>query len=175
MASNETFAFEPRAPVKPGTIASLHMHPTVSGEPMTSVESMTLVADKGIVGNVRYFGILDRRGNANKNHVSLFEREQIAEHAASVGLDTIAPGLTLSNVETRGVDLLDLVGFDVRVGATVVLRFYKARVPCTRMDEIAYGLFRLMRYKQGVLAEVIVGDEIKVGDTLCLVEEDAAT
>jgi len=40
------------------------------------------------------------------------------------------------------------------------------------MDEIAYGLFRLMRRKQGVLAEVIVGGDIKADDTLTVVEED---
>lgn len=99
-------------------------------------------------------------------------RSKIAEHATAIGLkEGIHPGLVLSNVETQGIDLVNLIGFDVRIGANVVLRFYKGRVPCARMDAIAPGLAKLMRRKQGVIAEVMVGGDIAVGDPLTVIDE----
>jgi hypothetical protein len=176
MASEKTsYEFEVSEATVPGTIASLHLHPAVSGGAMTDVKSMTLVPGKGIFGNVRYYDIRNRQGKANKNHVSLFEREQIAQHATDVGLKEIAPGVVLSNVETKDIDLLNLVGFDVQIGATAILRFYKGRVPCARMDAIALGLAKAMRHRQGVIAEVIVGGDIKIGDKIFIVEEKNTT
>ena len=42
---------------------------------------MTLVAGKGILNNTRYYDTINKRtGKLNINHVSLIEREQIADH-----------------------------------------------------------------------------------------------
>lgn len=149
-----------------GVVASLHMHPLISGDPMTRVEKMSLVAAKGIQGNTRYYAQSDRQGKPARNHVSLLEREQIADHAQEIGLDEIPPGLVLSNIETTGIDLQDCVGFRVRIGSSAILDVYKARVPCARMDAIAPGLARQMRCRQGVLAqvEILPGNEIRIVD-----------
>ena len=73
-------------------VASLHLHPAEAGEAMLAVDSMELVAGQGIVGNGRYFRRVSKSGQPGKRQVSLIEREQVAEHAVLLGLDTIPPG-----------------------------------------------------------------------------------
>lgn len=148
-----------------GRVVSLHLHPEKSGEPLRALEQMELVEQKGIVGNGRYFGRVSRStGQPSKRQVTLIEREQISEHAASLSLETILPGAVRSNIETLGINLIELIGREVRVGESTLL-FYEARTPCEKMDRICTGLRALMEdRKQGVLAQVVRGGRIKIGD-----------
>jgi hypothetical protein len=168
-----------------GIVASLHMHPTESGKPMISTEKMMLIKGKGIIGNVRYFDIKNKiTGKQNYNHLSLIEREQIVEHAIEISyvsnrsflekiffnsenFNEIMPGLIRSNIETTGINLMNLLDCKVMIGDTAVVRFYNPRIPCRQMDLIYPGLQKIMRNdKQGVLAEVVISGEIKVGDII---------
>ena len=148
-----------------GTVASLHLHPAHGGETLRPVESIMVVAEKGIAGNGRYFGRTTRStGLPSKRQVTLIEREQIAGHAATLGLPTIPPGVVRSNIETTGIDLIALVGRQVQVGEAV-LHFYEGRKPCDKMDRICAGLRALMEDdRQGVLAQVVRGGTIRIGD-----------
>jgi MOSC domain-containing protein YiiM len=149
-----------------GKVVSLHLHPAVGGEPMRAAEVIEVVAGKGIAGNGRYFARTNRLGQPSRRQASVIEREQIAKHAATLGLQSIAPGAVRSNIETADIDLIALVGRDVQVG-TAVLRFYEPRTPCEKMDRICQGLRKLMEnQKQGVLAEVVRGGTIRVGDAI---------
>jgi len=150
-----------------GRVASLHLHPEKAGEPMRSVDSFELVEQKGIRGNPRKFGAISRStGQPSKRQVTLMEREQMAEHAVALGLQTIAPGAVRSNIETLGVNLVALIGKQIQVG-TATLLFYEARTPCEKMDRICQGLRELMKnQKQGVLAQVVRGGVIRVGDSI---------
>lgn len=152
-----------------GRVASLHLHPEKGGEPLRSVEQIEVVAEKGIAGNPRKFGVISRStGQPSKRQVSLIEREQIAEHAAILGLPGIPPGVVRSNIETDGIDLVALVGKQIQIG-NAVLFFYEARIPCEKMDRICRGLRALMENnRQGVLAQVIRGGTICVGDALII-------
>jgi MOSC domain-containing protein YiiM len=150
-----------------GRVVSLHLHPEKSGEPLRLVEQIEVVAQKGIRGNGRYFGRLSRStGQPSKRQVTLVEREQISKHAASLGLEMISPGAVRSNIETLGVNLIELIGREVRAGEATLL-FYEARTPCEKMDRICEGLRTLMEdQKQGVLAQVVRGGVIRVGDSI---------
>ena len=149
-----------------GRVASLHLHPAKSGGAMSAVEVFEVIAEKGIVGNGRYFGRLGRAGLPGKRQMSLIEREQIAEHAAVMGLPRIPPGVVRANIETFEIDLISLLGRQVQVGGALLL-FYEARTPCEKMDRICQGLRALMEnQKQGVLAQVIQGGMIRVGDPI---------
>jgi len=122
------------SPAPPGRVASLHLHPNRSGEAFQGVEAVELVAEKGILGNGRYFGrISSSSGKSSRRQVSLIEREQIAEHAAALGLEGIPPGAVRANVETEGMNLVALVGRKIQVGSAVLL-LYEARVPCPNPD-----------------------------------------
>ncbi|MFN7140119.1 MAG: MOSC domain-containing protein [Limisphaerales bacterium] len=157
-----------------GYVASLHLHPEQSGEAFRKVSSMELVQDKGIVGNPRYFGRRSRSGGFSKRQVSLIEREIISEHAVSLGLECIPPGVVRSNIETQGVDLIALVGKRVRIG-TAVLCFYEPRTPCSKMDEICPGLREMMeKDRQGVMAQVVQSGRIAVKDAISLAEDGSA-
>ena len=150
-----------------GRVASLHLHPQEPDGPLRSVESFEAVAGRGIAGDERYFGKMSRStGGPSRRQVSLMEREQIAEHAATLGLETIAPGAVRANIETLGVKLVELVGQQWEIGEAIV-HFYEARKPCHKMDAICAGLRGLMENsRQGVMAEVVKSGRIRVGDAI---------
>ena len=75
-------------------------------------------------------------------------------------------GAVRSNIETRGINLTSLVGRQVQVGSAILF-FYEVRTPCQKMDEICPGLRELMEHgRQGVLAQVVRGGVVKIGDPI---------
>jgi len=150
-----------------GRVASLHLHPAKGGNDMLPVEELVLEEGKGIVGNGRYYN-RQTHGQPSKRQVSLIEREQLAEHANTLGIDRIAPGQARSNIETEGIDLVRFVGKRLQIGEA---RIYVtvARDPCSKMDLICEGLRKLMdNSKQGVLAQVVKSGRVKPGDSISL-------
>ena len=148
-------------------VASLHLHPQVPGSCLESVEVVELVEAKGIQGDVRYFGRVTRdTGKPARRQVTLIEREQIAEHTAALGLQSISPGAVRSNIETVGIDLVQLVGQEIAIGEAVLF-LYAPRDPCEKMDAICKGLReRMLNNRQGVLAEVRRSGKVRVGDPI---------
>ena len=147
-----------------GRVKSLHLHPDISGEAFQDVESIEIVAGKGILGNPRYFNRSSRR------HVTLIEREQIAAHAGALGLSQIPQGKVRSNIETTGIDLIRLIGQVIRIGDSATLFLYEPRKPCAKMDAICHGLRALMEpNRQGMVAEVKISGAIRVGDPITVV------
>lgn len=133
---------------------------------MLSYVELDFVAGQGIVQDKRYFGRKSRNGDPTRRQVTLIAREQIAEHAAVLGLEAIASGLVRANIETEGIDLVPLCGRTVRIGAAVLL-IGKPRDPCHKMDLIAPGLKNLMAAgKQGVLAQVITSGKVRLQDEI---------
>jgi MOSC domain-containing protein YiiM len=142
-----------------GIVASLHVHPVESGEPLLAIESVNLVEGKGILEDTRFLG---RR----RRQVTLIEREQLARHADALGVGEIAPGAARANIETTGMDLERFIGHRLRIGETI-LHINAPRTPCHKMDRICQGLRELMENgKQGVLATVVKGGSIRVGDSI---------
>jgi MOSC domain-containing protein YiiM len=151
-----------------GKVASLHMHPDVAGEPLRAVSEVYAEAGKGLVGDCRVFGRKNQKGEPGRRQVSLIAREEIARHAAALGLPEIAPGAARSNIETTGLNLLSFLGREMEVGEAVLL-IYEARTPCWKMDRIAAGLQAMMSQgRQGVLAQVIRSGWIRIGDAIRL-------
>ncbi len=155
--------------VMAGRVASLHLHPEEPDRPLRVVEAVEAVAGKGIVGDNRYFGRMSRStGQPTRRQISLIAREQIAKHAAVLGLQSIEPGAVRANIETLNLDLVQLVGQHVTIGGAV-LYFYEPRRPCHKMDALCSGLRALMEDgRQGVMAEVIRSGRIAVGDGIRL-------
>jgi MOSC domain-containing protein YiiM len=152
--------------MSPGRIASLHLHPSEGGEPLVAVTRLEVVAGKGIVGNRRYFDRKRRDGTPSLRQITLIEREQLAEHAAALGMGEIAPGVARSNIETVGISLVPLVGRRIRI-ASAVLEIHAPRDPCEKMDRICEGLRELMKpHRQGVLATIVSDGAISVGDAI---------
>jgi MOSC domain-containing protein YiiM len=158
-----------------GCVASLHLHPREPGEVFQNVSAIEVEAQKGIVGNPRYFARRSRDGGNSKRQVSLIEREQIAEHATTLGLETISPGTIRANIETSGVNLVSLVGKEIQIGGAILF-LYEARTGCAKMDAICSGLRKLSDGNRlGVLAQVVCSGRIEVGDEISLVKKPIAS
>ena len=157
------------SPALSGRVASLHLHPAEPGTPLHATDAVELVAGRGIQGDTRYFGRLSRdNGQPTRRQVTLIEREQVAEHAATLGLPSIAPGAVRSNIETTGINLISLLGREVEIGGALLL-LHSPRDPCAKMDALCQGLRALMMdRRQGVLAEVLRSGTIRVGDAIRL-------
>ena len=71
-------------------VVSLHLHPLEPGALLTTVDSIEVVTGKGVLNDTRFFGRLSKdTGQPSRRQVSLMEREQIAGHAAALGLPAI--------------------------------------------------------------------------------------
>ena len=104
----------------------------------------------------------------NWRQVSLIECEQLVKHAENLGHPGFAPGEVRSNIETEGLDLIKLIGHNIRIGEAE-LRIHQPRTPCHKMDLLAPGLRkRMMDGQQGVMAEVIQSGIIRAGDNIIL-------
>lgn len=141
---------------------------------MRNVQSIELVESKGIRDEPRYFGRSSRStGQPSRRQTTLIEREQIAEHAASLGLQSIPPGAVRSNLETSGINLISLIGREIEIGDAVLL-LYAPRDPCEKMDAVCMGLRKLMmNNRQGVLAQVVRSGKIHVGDPIKVLTANA--
>ena len=151
-----------KMPMVIGSVASLHLHPDVSGDLMINVDSLELIADVGIKrngGNRNY-------GNNGRRQVSLIEREVLSEHAVDLAIPYFYPGQIRANIETKGINLVELIGSNIGIGKTK-LQIIEARTPCDKMDKIFPGLRKKMEHeKQGVLAEVIESGIIQEGNKI---------
>ncbi|MDB6033931.1 MAG: hypothetical protein JWM16_4269 [Verrucomicrobiales bacterium] len=145
----------------------MHVHPQHSGDPFLPLPEIELVAGKGIREDIRYFNRKSKSsGQPTKRQVTLIEREQIREHSEAFGIAIIEPGVVRSNIETTGIPLQHLVGYEIQVGEAVVF-LYEPRTPCHQMERIHPGLQQRMKDgKQGVLAQVIRSGHVRVGDPI---------
>jgi MOSC domain-containing protein YiiM len=72
----------------------------------------------------------------------------------------------MENITTRGIALMALeCGTRVRVGEAL-LEVTQPCAPCARMDEIRPGLRTVLEGQRGMLARVIEGGEMRVGDAI---------
>jgi len=135
-----------------GTIVALHIA-RVKGTPSASVREATAVSARGLEG--------DRScvvGNARQ--VLVMDRETLTE----LGLK---PGQIKENITTTGLDLSQTQEGQVFfVGDSVTLEIVGQCTPCGKMDAIRPGLQQILKGRRGMLAMVISGGPIKVGDAI---------
>ncbi len=154
-----------------GFVSGLYLHSQRHNGCMITVPEMEFVAKNGIANNLRYYGKVNTTSRRpNKNHVSLIECEQIAEHEECLGKE-ILPGRMRSNLEIYGLKLTDFIGHQMKIGSTAIVYVYKARITCRQMDDVHFGLQKLTRNeKLGVIAEIVVSGTIKIGDCVTVIE-----
>ena len=127
-----------------------------SRQPMRTVESATFVAGRGIEG--------DRHAAAKRasqdRQVLLMDDETIQ----ALGIDR---GTVKENVTSTGIDMARLEpGQQVALGDDVVLRITMPCAPCSRMDEVRQGLQQELEGRRGMLALVVEGGTVRVGDPI---------
>jgi MOSC domain-containing protein YiiM len=93
----------------------------------------------------------------SKRQVLLIDAETLEE------MD-VAAGALHENIVTRGIDVQKLAaGTRVRVGAAV-LELTMPCAPCPFVETVRPGLLQLLDGRRGVLARVIEGGVVRVGD-----------
>lgn len=144
---------------------------------------LTLLAGLGVEGDAhagRQVQHLSRVAKdpaaANLRQIHLIHTELFDELAAE-GF-AVAPGQLGENVTTRGIDLLGLSrGTRLRLGAEAVIEVTGLRNPCHQINGLAAGLMDallgraddgILILKSGVMATVVTGGEVLVGDVITL-------
>jgi len=133
-----------------GTITALHIA-RVKGTPSDPVQQATALAGRGLEG--------DRSCNPdNMRQVLVMDRETLED----LGLE---PGQIKENLTTTGLDLSQVhEGQVLFIGDEVTLELVGPCLPCHKMDKIRPGLQGKLKGRRGMLAVVINGGPIKVGD-----------
>ncbi|MBI3913972.1 MAG: MOSC domain-containing protein [Chloroflexi bacterium] len=134
-----------------GTIASLQIC-TAHRAPMEFKTQARALANRGLEG--------DRHAQPNgSRQVLLMDEETLNK----LGLP---PGNVKENITTRGIAIQTLAkGTRVKIG-DAVFEITKPCTPCERMDEIRNGLRTEIEGQRGILAKVIEGGTLRVGDAI---------
>ena len=129
-------------------------------EPMRGVGNAKLVAGFGIEGDRH----ATSEGVRTARQVLLMDTETLD----SFGLEA---GQVRENVTTAGIDLHSLSrGQRLSLGGDVVVEITGHCAPCTRMDEIRAGLRSEIDGHRGMLASVVEGGTVGVGDGVSVLE-----
>lgn len=102
----------------------------------------------------------------SKRQVLLVDQEALDE----VG---VAPGIIKENLTVEGLNVMGLpVGTRLTLGSQAVLEITDVCEPCFRMDEIRSGLKDELEGRRGMVAVVIRGGSISIGDPISVEEAE---
>jgi len=133
------------------TIVGLFIAPG-KGVPMQSRQSVTAITGLGLEGDWH-------ARQESKRQVLLMDEETLIEFG-------LPPGRVRENITTHGIALKTLErGTQLRIGEAV-LEITLPCTPCEFIDEIRPGLREKMRGQRGMLARVVQGGKIKIGDAV---------
>ncbi|MEW5720901.1 MAG: MOSC domain-containing protein [Chloroflexota bacterium] len=134
-----------------GKIVALHIA-TAHRAPLEYSQTARAIADLGMEGDIH-----NKPGG--KRQVLLMDEETL--HA--FGLEA---GRVRENITTRGIELKTLApGTRLRAGGAV-FEITQACDPCKMIDDIRPGLRAQMQGQRGMLARVVEGGELRVGDEI---------
>ena len=132
-----------------------------SNQPIKEVNSIEVLANKGIVGD-RHF----QEFNDPYNQLSLIESENIDHYNTKFGLNI--PYIDFRrNVITKGIQLNDLVGKKLRIG-TVEIEAIDLCRPCRHLTEMLNqdNVLKEFLRKGGIRCQILSSSDINVGDKI---------
>ena len=135
-----------------GSITHLHIA-RVKGTPSDPVQEATALSGMGLEG--------DRSCSADNVRQVLFMDKETLDRLE------LEPGQIKENITTQGIDLTQAKAGQVFfVGDGVTMEVVGECEPCGKMDAIRPGLREGLNGHRGMLAMVINGGAIKIGDTV---------
>jgi len=135
-----------------GTITNLHIA-RVKGTPSDPVQEATAISGLGLEG--------DRSAYEGNTRQVLFVDKEILDGAGLV------PGQVKENITVTGMNVSQVQpGQMFTIGDNVTLEAVGDCEACGKMDAIRMGLMDEIQGKRGMLAKVINGGSIKVGDSV---------
>lgn len=149
--------------VQLGVVAGLARH-AYPKAPMEVIDRIEITPSHGLAGDHRGFR---QPGSAGKRQVTLMERANWAAAMTAVGAD-LPWWARRCNVLIDGLDLPQMPGALLRLGADVVLELTRFTDPCSRMEALAPGLFDALwiDWRGGVCSRVVQGGSVTVGDLI---------
>ena len=132
-----------------------------SNQPIKEVNSIEVLANKGIVGD-RHF----QEFNDPYNQLSLIESENIDHYNTKFGLNI--PYIDFRrNVITKGIQLNDLVGKKLRIG-TVEIEAIDLCRPCRHLTEMLNqdNVLKEFLRKGGLRCQILSSSSISVNDII---------
>ncbi len=150
-----------------GTIAGIARHRRPKG-PVETIDRVEVSLDGGIAGDCR--GVR-KPGGRGRRQVTLIERCDWDAAMDEVGHD-LPWWARRSNLLVDGLDLPQVPGTRLRIGADVVLEVTRETDPCERMEQLAPGLFAalLPDWRGGACSRVLAGGTIAIGDPIKIEE-----
>ena len=132
-----------------------------SGKKMESMNSIKVIANKGIV-NDRYF----KENNDKKNQITLIESENVDYYNKISGTNFI-PTDFRRNVITKGISLNKLVGKGILIGE-VRLKIHDLCEPCRYLQELLgeKNLVKKFLNRGGLRCELLTNGNINVNDPI---------
>ncbi|MBX3664714.1 MAG: MOSC domain-containing protein [Burkholderiales bacterium] len=128
--------------------------------PLQSFNHVEVIADHGLAGDHK----ASRTGG--KRQVTLIQREHLDVVARLLGRDMVDPALLRRNLVVSGINLLALRDGRFRIGG-VLFEGTGLCEPCSRMEEVlGVGGYNAMRGHGGIIARVLSGGVIAVGDAV---------
>ena len=134
-----------------GTITNLHIA-RVKGTPSAPGQKATAISGLGLEG--------DRSAYEGNTRQVLFVDKEILD---GFGLE---PGQVKENITVTGLNVAQVQPGQVFTIGDVTLEAVGDCEPCGKMDAIRLGLKDQLQGKRGMLAKVINGGGIKVGDSV---------
>ena len=129
-------------------------------EPMNAVDSATFIEGFGIEGDRHAV----KSGARTVRQVLLMDEDTLEGFGLGIGQ-------VRENVTVRGIDLHEVeAGQRLALGDDVVVEITQFCAPCERMDEVRPGLREELFEQRGMLATVISGGAVNVGDQVQVVE-----
>lgn len=145
-----------------GRLAGIARHARPRG-PMERVDAVGVTIDGGLDGDFR--GAV-KPGGKRGRQVSLIEAGDWDRAMTELG-HSLPWWNRRANLLVEGLDLPQVPGTLLRIG-DVLLEVTQECDPCSRMEEVASGLKAALMpdWRGGVLARVIAGGHIAIGDTI---------
>ncbi len=135
-----------------GTITDLHIA-RVKGTPSDPVQKATVLSGLGLEGDRSAY-------EGSVRQVLFIDKETLDEFG-------LAPGQVKENITVAGLDLSQTKKGQVfSIGDEVTMEIVGGCEPCGKMDAIQPGLMDKIDGRRGMLATVICGGHIKVGDSV---------
>jgi MOSC domain-containing protein YiiM len=122
---------------------------------LREVDSVTVLAGKGVVGDRHFFPDGAKPGQA----LTLVEAEEVERVE-------LAPGETRRQITVRGIRLNDLVGKRFRVGGIECVGVELCE-PCKHLESMTRpGIIKDLAHRAGLNADVLNDGTIAIGDEL---------
>ena len=135
-----------------GTITNLHIA-RVKGTPSDPVQEANAISGLGLEG--------DRSAYEGNLRQVLFVDKEILDGAG------LAPGQVKENITVTGLNVAETkLGQVFTIGDSITLEAVGDCEACSKMDAIRLGLKDQLQGKRGMLAKVINGGSIKIGDSI---------